>query len=235
MSMYRMATDSLNRLHIVPPPDRAFEFYGFERGADPSYHDLLGIEQISADPVHIELRLIHLEEEMLDDAAYLESRHDDHDVGAGIPQTYNWLDEAMQGISLLPDELTELIYLLERWLDPPLPSANAPLERFQPIERGDLERLHVRQSNPALTATWYQYFPDGELQVADEVSLVRPPTWITQPRDERRNYSGLSFATFNRQNLADPTFDPLDSWGLAYIRVNGPALRNLVSLLKRCT
>jgi hypothetical protein len=229
MTLRRLNANDLQALCIVPPPGGIFEFHEFDRGPYMEYREVVGIGKRSEDPLLLELRLMHIDEELLDDW----SDETSENQGFVDQPPFDSFNEASGHIAPTPAELNTFIRLLETWTGEPLPRPDDTIVRFRRIERHKLTQLHVKPTNVKAEAAWYQYLSDEGIQAADEITLVHPPRWLAHSRYGREQHSWLEFAAFRRDRLDDPAFDPLDTWGLGRIVVNRPGLRELVTLLKQ--
>jgi hypothetical protein len=87
---------------------------------------------------------------------------------------------------------------------------------------------------PDQPSRYYRYLPDESIAAhPDAISLVGVPAW--DGRCPPNQVSGLQFLAFERRRLADPSFDPQDTWGLGSMWFNQAALRALVILLAQHT
>jgi hypothetical protein len=226
-SMEPLSADSLRSLQIVPSAyERAeFRFYEIFRGPYVDEWDVVGVRQLDA--TLLDIRLMHVVQAMIEH-------------GWGYEEAPEWplcntLHEAPGYLALDPAEMNILIQFFEGWLDGPGPSASGAESRFRAVEASELLALHVlpaRLNTSNLRRGWYRYLPDDEIPAHDEISLVRLPQWFPSIAHQ---VSVLGFVTFSPRRLDDPTFDPLEAWGLGRIILNQPALREMITLLKAHT
>jgi hypothetical protein len=237
MALLRLDADRIEVLHLFTSQPNNVAFYEFERSPYLEYWDIVSIEQRRADPLLLDVRLLHIDELMLDeDQDNLDDQtgqeSDGQEPGADDEalrfDAFNWAQGFM---SPTPAEFNDLIQLLETWLEKPLPRADDPITRFRRVARDELTHWRVKAANPKQEAIWYQYLPDAAVASADEITLIHPARWRANSRYGLEQHGFFEIVTFQRQRLADPGFKPLDTWGAGRIVLNHSALREFVSLL----
>ena len=228
MTLIHLDADRLRSLCIFPSESNRTWFYMFDRSLYIEYWDVISIGQWRDRPPLLEIRFMHIDEELIDGG--LPSGR-----GLGSEPPFNAFNEAPGYMRLTLAELSALTSLLETWIDEPAPNANNPITYFRRMMRQELAQLHVAETNPNIEATWYRYLPDEGVQTTDEITLVRPPLWRIDSRYGVEQHTIVQLASFSQQRLKNPTFDPLDSWGLGHIITNQGGLRELIILLQSST
>ena len=191
----------------------SFTYYIFDYQYAESW-DLIGLRYLKKEPLLLDIRLMHIEQEARDYDAFVAER------------------DANGYISFNPDEYRQIIAFFEQQLlQKEVVDENRPLVHFTVM--GVDEMLQMRYPPSLLhdsVGRYYRYFPSDEAQLPGAVSVIRLPHWST--RFGTNQITGLGFATLTSQQLADSHVDLLDD-ASGTIRFNQPALEELVVLLKR--
>lgn len=202
-------------LKIVPNDTYPFTYYTFDYQYAESW-DLIGLRYLKKEPLLLDIRLMHIEQEARDYETFVAER------------------DADGSISFNPDEyLTIIAFFEQQILQKGVVDEERPLAHFVGMDADEL--LQVRYPPVILQHAighYYRYFPDEEAKIPGVVSVIGLPHWSTL--FGANQITALGFATLTSQQLADSHFDFLDD-ASGTIRFNQSALEELVILLKRRT
>lgn len=193
------------------------EFYVFDTykpPQQPSYWNLVGINQKGEKEAYNELQFLYIDEEALQS------------------KVFSVWEGAGSFLSLRFEELQALIFFLEAKFD----VKNMPVEEkfsyFTLMSEADLAALHFdRRGIQRSIGRYYRYHPASYLQAPEKMSVVGLPSWH---RGEKiYSLATLVVATFDCQRLNDPAFRLMDVEWLGSIKLNVEALSEFVLLLKQ--
>jgi hypothetical protein len=193
----------------------SFTYYTFAESWPRSFISTWDIIGLRRDASSIfEVRLMHIEEEML-----------------------NWPDfEALQDapgyIEVTPPKFQALISFFESVLSGHSFSSTNIGTFFRPMTIQDFAALHYPQPLMAADLGYcYRYFSPEIGKQDEQISFLCLPHWSAQGRVSQ--LSTLTFTTFDRQRLEDPFFNPVDANGLGKMSFNLQSLEEFIVLLKK--
>lgn len=195
-------------------------YYMFEENANLYAEDwnILGIHWITQAPLLFELRLLHIEDEMLDPAD---------------KKFYHALNNAESYLSVNPPQLEALIQFLTGILPQnDTSTVDQSFLHFRQMNNNELVAMHFEQWQIEHSrGRYYQYFPSKGLQSEEKISMICFPLWSSKYGVFQS--SMIECVTFERQRLADPEFEPLNSslpWAGTML-LDQPALQEFIMLL----
>lgn len=200
-------------LKIVSNDKYPFTYYTFDYQWIEAWN-LIGFRYLKKEPLLLDIRLMHIEQEARDYAAFVAER------------------DADGGIMFNPDEYLKIIALVElQILQKEVIDEERPLAHFTVMDADEILQIHYPPNLLQYAiGHYYCYSPADEAQLPEMKSVISLPHWST--RVGANQITDLTFATFTQQQLADPHFDLLDD-ASGTIRFNQQALEELVILLKR--
>ena len=213
----------LDTLKIANPDSqgRNFTYYTFVGKARPKFQDvyeIVGIHLKRRDPLLFEMRFLHLEDEM-----------------------YEWeefqaLEDAPFYLSLDPAKELTLFQFLTHLDAPPLAKEEVRIEHFHLMSSDDLRSIRLPEWKiPYLQGHTYRYLPNPGVQPQEEISVFSFPHWSSHYGANQ--VAPLECNTFLEEQLLDPQFQPLGSFGSTFgtgtVTFDRVALREFVCLLKQ--
>jgi hypothetical protein len=213
----------LDALKLANPDHqgRSFTYYTFVGKVRPKFQDvyeIVGIHLQRRDPLLFEMRFLHLEEEM-----------------------YEWeefqaLEDAPFYLSLDPAKELALFQFLKH-LDPiHLEMEEVSIKHFHRMSSDDLRSIRLPEWKiPYLQGRIYRYPPNPGIQPQEEISVFSFPHWASHYGANQ--VTTLACNTFLEEQLLDPQFEPLGSFGSTFgtgtVTFDLVALREFVCLLKQ--
>lgn len=198
-------------------------YYMFEEDANlyAEDWDVLGIRWITHIPLLIELRLLHIDDVMLEP----EWHH------------FDVFKDAGNYFGMNPPQLEALIQFLTDILSENNASTNGyNFLHFRQMNNDELAALHFEQWKiDHSRGRYYQYFPSKGLQSEEKMSMICFPVWSSKYGIFQS--SMVECVTFERHRLADPEFNPFDPslpWA-GNILLDQPALREFIMVLEQHT
>lgn len=199
--------------------NQPFTYYTFATSTiHRGYWEIIGVRYLEPHTSGVELRLMHIDEEMLDWTDFTAQRDTPGFITFDLP------------------EMTALLAFLQNVLSH-LPSSSPPHQNIvsrhlEVLTSAELEALQVPTAFIRflrLVGQTYQLLPERGMPPERSIRLVILPHW-TEPGGEGEGAS-LRFVTFDTENLSDPTFNPVDANGLGVMRFDQRAFREFIELL----
>jgi hypothetical protein len=198
-----------------------FTYYTFDDTIpqrQPGHWNIVGLRQQGEEPWLLDVQLLSIDEEALDWEPFEAPR------------------DASQLLSLKPPDVLVLIQFFEEALvDRLVLHADTIFRHFRIMEVDELHQLHLMQWQiDHYKGNFYRYIPDENAQSLQKMSVICLPQWLSQ--HGLYQSASLEVATFDRQRLADPQFNPFDTteW-LGEITFGQRALEEFILLLKQHT
>jgi hypothetical protein len=206
----------------IPNPDRDganFTYYtlvGSSRGSYPSFWDIVGVFH-QADRSFISLRFLHLEEDVLEAA--------DFDAFT-YAQSYLGCD---------PEDLLAFIAFLKGIIvEMPVLSIDTSVQSFISLSTTELHRFHFKPYwQKRVIGYCYRYQPSEEVLHSEKVTLLMLPYWSAE--HGRNQQAVLKLLSFREEQLSNPTFDPLNQFGVESITLDPVAFNAFINLLEQHT
>jgi hypothetical protein len=213
----------LDTLKLANPDrqGRDFTYYTFMGKSRPRFQDvyeIVGIHLQRRGPLLFDLRLLHLEEEM-----------------------YEWeefeaLEDAPSYLSIGPAKELALFQFLTHLDATPLLTEEVSIDHFHLMNSDDLRSNCLPEWKiPYFQGYTYRYLPNPGVQPREEISVFSFPHWSSH--HGANQVTTLACNTFLEEQLLDPQFQPLGSFGSTFgtgtVTFDQIALREFLCLLKR--
>lgn len=196
-----------------------FTYYTFDNVSPPAYANywnVIGLRSRAENELLVDIQFIYVDDDTL-------SWRD-----------FDPLRDVSSSLSISPSELVALIEFLDEFVGRNLLNEESTLQHFHFLNADELADLKFTQLEIDIhKEVCYLYVPDKDMPNADHVHLFRLPQWIQ--RGKITQGTMLNFVTFERHQLTDPKFRPLQLRGLTTVTFNQQALEEFIILLKHHT
>jgi hypothetical protein len=214
-------------LHIAMTgsPQKEFAYYVLDTLPDTplgsrNYWDIIGVRLSHTGSGHVDLRLLHIDEE------WLESDREPR---------FDALNDAPGFVTVSPAGFVAVKNLIESWKPVPSVSRKSRGAYFGLLGRDAFAELGIPSDAESRFvfshASVYQYAPDVEDQVRGHVSLLIIWQWSSMKRDTAR--LSLQVTTFHAPAAGAGAMNPLVTTGLGAMRLSPQAIDELVGILTR--
>jgi len=199
--------------------DKEFTYYTFDNVYPPAfanYWNIIGLRYRRMNVPLFDIQMMYVD----DDELSIDEFHP-----AQNASRFLWLQ---------PAELIALIQFLEEIVGKNLLNEESTLHSFHLLHSEDLARLNFTQMERDIyKENCYLYIPDGDMTNTDPINLFSLPQWTQRGKIVQGTM--LNFATFDRQQLVNPNFRPLQLRGLTTVTFTQQALEEFIILLKHHT
>lgn len=191
-----------------------YTFVGSSRSGYDSSWDIVGLfRQVTSS--FISLRFLHIEEDVLEAAAF---------EAFSYARSYLVCD---------PDDLVTFIAFLKGMMvEMPVLSTDTSAQSFVSLSKDDLHRFHFKPYwQKRVIGYCYRYQPSEEVLHSEKVTLLVLPYWSAE--HGRNQQAALRLISFREEQLSDPTFDPLNQFGVESITLDPVAFNAFINLLEQ--